>query len=240
MKRSLLLTALAVLFLAVSCSDSGTNQTEKKAPERKGWIGGPLYGDVESVTITRYRLSDKFGEVVKCIDTDYSKEVYKFNSNGDVEEHSRYNAISRALEEKSLCKYDSQGNRIEEAGYNNYGSLSWKHLYKYDSQGNKIEEARYNSDGSLSWKHLYKYDSQGNMIELADYDSDGSLSSKYLSKYDSQGNRIEWARYEGDGSLIGKHLSKYDSQGNRIEEVEYEGEIMKPISMEERTIVYRK
>ena len=240
MKRSLLLTALAVLFLAVSCSDSGTNQTEKKAPERKVWIGGPLYGDVESVTITRYRLSDKFGEVVKCIDTDYSKEVYKFNSNGDVEEHSRYNAISRALEEKSLCKYDSQGNRIEEAGYNNYGSLSWKHLYKYDSQGNMIELADYDSDGSLSSKYLSKYDSQGHQIEWASYNGDGSLIGKNLIKYDSQGNRIEWARYEGDGSLDWKYLYKYDSQGNWIEEAKYEDDIMKPLSMGERIIVYRK
>ena len=112
MKRPILFIALAALLVATSCAGSGSDSkpVKKEAPKRKGWSEGrPLYGDVESVTITRYKLSDKFGEVVKDIDTDYSKEIYKFNSNGDVEEHSRYNAFSGALDCKSLIKYDSQG-----------------------------------------------------------------------------------------------------------------------------------
>ncbi len=159
MKRAILVAALATLLVATSCAGSGSDSkpAKKEAPERKGWSEGSLYGDVESVTITRYKLSDKLGEVVKDIN---AKKVYKFNSNGDVEELSLFDAFSGALD----CKY------------------------KYDSQCNKIEEAHYRSDGSLSWKNIYKYDSQG--------------------------NEIEWAKYEGD--------------------------IMKPISMEERTIAYRK
>ena len=71
--------------------------------------------------------------------------------------------------------------------------------------------------------------------------SDGSLDHKYIRKYDSQGNEIEGAEYNSDGSLSSKNCYKYkyDSQGNWIEQVRYKGEIMKPISMEERTIVYR-
>ena len=245
MKRPILFIALAALLVATSCAGSGSDSkpAKKEAPERKGWSGGSLYGDVESVTITRYKLSDKFGEVVKDIDTDYSKEVYKFNSNGDVEEYSEYNAFSGALDCKSLYKYDSQGNMIEEAEYNSDGSLRWKHLDKYDSQGNLIEQAYYNSDGWLKGKSLYKYkyDTQGNEIEQACYYV-GVFDDnyKYISKYDSQGNKIEVARYDSDGSLDHKYIYKYDSQGNWIEKVEYEGEIMKPTRMVELTIVYRK
>ena len=149
MKRTLLSTALAALLLAISCAGSGakseaeteskseaaeTKSQKREAPKRKGWSEGrPLYGNVESVTITHYKLSGKFGEVVKDIDTDYSKEVYKFNSNGDVEEYSEYNAFSGALDYKYLYKYDSQGNKIELASYNGDGSLKGKSLYKYDS-----------------------------------------------------------------------------------------------------------
>ena len=136
MKKSILFTALVALLVATSCAGS-TEQVagqKPKAPERQGWYNEiPLYGDVESVTITEYRVSEKFGEIVKDKITD--KKFYRFNQKGDV---------------------------VEKADYNSDGSLDWKSLYKYDSQGNLIEEATYNSDGSLNQKELYKYDSQGN------------------------------------------------------------------------------
>ena len=71
MKRTFLFIALAALFVATSYAGSnsglgsGSTSTKKEAPERQGWFGSPLYGDVESVTITNYNLSDKFGEIVK-------------------------------------------------------------------------------------------------------------------------------------------------------------------------------
>ena len=56
MKRLFLLVAL--------CGSIAT--TRAQAPERQGWNGGfPLYGNVESVTITGYELHDKFGEVIR-------------------------------------------------------------------------------------------------------------------------------------------------------------------------------
>ena len=146
MKRPILLTALVVLLVATSCAGSGSDSkpTKKEAPERKGWNGVPLYGDVESIAITYYTLTEKFGELVK--DEIYEKDVYKFNPKGDVAEAARYNS------------YD--------------GSLSWKDIGKYDSQGNCIEADRYNSDGSLSRKDIFKYDSQGNCIEYVEYEGE--------------------------------------------------------------------
>ena len=170
MKKSILFTALAALLVATSCAGS-TEQVagqKKTAPKREGWDRGPLYGDVDSITILHYYPTEKFGEVVKD-KIDY-KESYKFNQKGDV---------------------------IERANYNSDGSLKWKEIHKYDSQGNQIEEAHYNSDGSLGGKWLYKYDSQGKLIE-SDCKFDGLLDRKWLYKYDSQGNRVEWISYEGE------------------------------------------
>ena len=78
MKKSILFTALAALLVATSCAGSDTseqstkqNSTEqtanpkKEAPERKGWGDDPLYGDIESVTITNYDVADKSGEIVR-------------------------------------------------------------------------------------------------------------------------------------------------------------------------------
>ena len=232
MKRALL------FFLLVAFAGCLTAYPQKKeAPERQGWPSnelGPLYGDVESVTITDCNLSDKFGVIVKG--EMKQKLVSKLNLKGDVVELRiyrrdgslrwndlyKYDSQGNMIEKdnsdgKYLYKYDSQGNIIEGAEYKGDGSLSGKRLYKYDSQGNMIEEACYNSDGSLDHKYLYKYDLQGNMIEKATYYSDGKLGNKETWKYDSQGNKIEEAEYNSNGSLRGKTLYKYDSQGNMIE-----------------------
>ncbi len=250
---------------AVRTNEESKVSKRPKAPKRQGWVGGPLYGDVESETSTRYTVSEKFGEIVK--DKITFRTFYRFNQKGDVIEWAWYNSDG-SLDWKYTYKYDSQGNQIEEAEYksdgslngkytytykydsqgnmiektyyNSDGSLYCKHLYKYDSQGNQIEWAWYNSDGSLDWKLLYKYDSQGNMIEEAEYKSDGSLDWKATYKYDSQGNMIEKTYYNYDGSLRGKTIYKYDSQGNWVEWISYEGEIMKPTEMVVRKIVYRK
>ena len=113
---------------------------KKEAPKRQGWNDyhdyGPLYGNVESITITRYELTDKFGEITK--EEVREKEFYKFNLKGNVVEQYKYDRV---------------------------GSQNYKYLNKYDSQGNKIEKASHNADGALYWKTLYKYDSQGNCIE---------------------------------------------------------------------------
>ena len=219
MKRlSIFCAILVAMLFATSCADSG----KKKAPKRYGWDNeeyGPLYGDIENVTITYYDVVEKFGEIVKkkyC-----GKKVFNFNPKGDVIDNTFYNPDG-SLRGKTLYKYDLLDNLIEEASYHSF--FSWtdcKILYKYDSQGNLIEEVDYDSCGSLECKYLYKYDSQGNLIDRTFYDPDGSLRGKTLYEYDLLGNRIEQAEYGSDGLLRRQYIYKYDSQGNTIEMVCY-------------------
>ena len=136
MKRLTLI--LTILVAAASCTLSAAD-----APKRQGWRDkpmGPLYGNVESVTITGYSLKDSFGVLSRSKIKE--KICYNFNESGDV---------------------------TEEAMYNSDGSLSWKAIYKYDTKGNKTEKAKYDSDGSLSRKFIYKYDSRGNITEVTKY-----------------------------------------------------------------------
>ena len=207
MKR--LLTILAIVTLLPSIAFAQVKKAD--APERDGYDGVPLYGDIESITFREYLLEDKFGEEVKGEMTDCVKST--FNQRGDV---------------------------IEEASYNSDGSLEWKYIYKYDSAGNVIERTAYNSDGGLVLKNIYKYDSLGNRIERASYNSDGSLISKYLYEYDFVGNKIECAGYSTDGGLDYKSIYKYDSAGNIVKCASYKSEIMIPDRLTEYEIVYRE
>ena len=144
MKRLFLLSAIALVAICSSACDSSLTGTPTKpeAPERQGWEEVfPLYGDVESVVMTEYKLEEKFGEVVRG-DFVACCGIYRFNDAGDV---------------------------IEDVGYFPDGSLDEKEIFKYDSSGNMIEKARYYSDGSLDDKYIYKYDSRGNVIEATGY-----------------------------------------------------------------------
>ena len=239
MKRLFLLSAIALVAICSSSCGSSLIDTPPKpeAPERQGWgKHSPLYGDVESVVETMYKLEEKFGEVVRGDILGCYK--YYFNDAGDVIEDARYNSYG-SLSSKSIYKYDSSGNMIESAWYDSDGSLFYKYIYKYDSSGNMIEEASYESDGSLGGKAIYKYDSSGNKIEGAWYRSDGLLFHKYIYKYDSSGNRIEEAWYDSDGSLFWKFIYKYDSSGNRIEAIGCGGEALIPESLTVYEITYR-
>lgn len=111
-------------------------------------------------------------------------------------------------------KYDDQGNRIEENGYNSDGNLSFKYTYKYDDQGNRIEVNEYNSDGSIYGRCTYKYNEKGNRIEENEYDTDDSLSYKYTYKYE------------------------YDTYGNWVKRIDFEDEI--PRYILEREYEYYK
>ncbi len=86
-----------------------------KAPERQGWREDiPLYGDVESVAVTKYKLEEKSGEVVRGDIEDCEK--YFFNQAGDVIERDKYDTDG-SLDEKTIYKYDASGNMIEETVY---------------------------------------------------------------------------------------------------------------------------
>ena len=247
MKRLFLFAVIAMIF-ATACVNKNATLNEnsdfvaapkkEKAPKRQGWSDNtPLYGDVESVTVSEYNTIELFGVIF--LKELHHKDTYKFNSNGDVVEKTSYNGNKLA----SITKYDPSVNKFEEVNYNDDGSSYIASVATYDFNGNKIEHIWYDSDGTLGLKFLYKYDSNGNNIEVIGYNSDGTLRCKTPYKYDSNGNEIEHIRYDSDGTLSYKYLYKYDSNGNRIEGAYYDRLIMGIMTMEslsEFDIVYRE
>ena len=116
MKRLFLLSAIALVAICSNAYGSSLigTPTKPEAPERQGWWEEdfPLYGDVESVTITTYELKDRFGELIRG-NVDSSCKYY-FNAAGDVIESAVYNSDG-SLNDKTIYEYDSEGNIIEVA-----------------------------------------------------------------------------------------------------------------------------
>lgn len=274
-----------VLFVATLLVATAFAQPKKQpAPEREGWESHyrgdalqPIYGDVKMVTVTKYYLSDKFGELVKgssqyTMSCEFNQQgdviscthrgdsyiamvrVWKYNSEGKVKDLSTYhrwtdseNNENSVLEQKVIYTYDSSGNLIELARYDDDGSLEEKTILRYDANGNAIEKSQFYSSGAAHSRRYFKYDTNGNIIEER---FANSVSFYYKYKYDSWGNRIkvelyrtadgvmdEYEEYEynSNGDMIrysaynydnslrreDRYSYVYDSAGNRIEKAKY-------------------
>ncbi len=249
-----------VLFVATLLVATAFAQPKKQpAPEREGWNTHygkdalqPIYGDVKMVTVTKYYLSDKFGELVKgssqytmsyefnqqgdVISYMYSDthwgdsysamvRVWKYNSEGKVKDLSIYyrdnlgeNNENSVLKQKDIYTYDSSGNLIELARYDDDGSLEEKTILRYDANGNAIEKSRFNSSGYAESRRFFKYDTNGNIIEELDVNS----GSNYKYKYDSWGNRIEVGWYStATERVVNRYEYEYNSNGDMIRFSEY-------------------
>ncbi len=209
----------------------------------------PIYGDVKMVAVTKYHLNEKFGEVVKggcqytmsyefnqqgdVISYMYhdpywdSKYVYdrfwKYNSEGKVKEISVYrrstDSENSTLSKKCIYTYDSSGNLIELATYDDDGLLKGKTIVRYDANGNAIEESQFGSSGYAKSRRFFKYDTNGNIIEELDANS----VPKYKYKYDSWGNHIEVELYNRAGCVESRYEYEYNSNGDVIRFSEYSG-----------------
>jgi hypothetical protein len=167
-------------------------------------------------TKTRLSYEYDFGDGKEFLD---SKTISKYNSDGNMIEESSYKSDG-SLSSKFIFKYDSNGNEIESSCYESDGSLDSKTIFKYNSDGNMIGSSRYESDGSLSSKEIYKFDSNGKKVEVLIYNSDGEVVLTYISKY-FDGKLSESTIYDSDGEVYQNTTYNYDSNGNEVESTIY-------------------
>ena len=133
MKRLFLLAAVTFI---VACNSLSTTDVKIVVPQRQGWDNEiPLYGDVESVTISEYGVDVRTAS--------YNSVAYCFNTAGDVVEFESICYQEQWLNSKCTYMYDSLGNLIERNDYSSDGSLREKSTYEYDSLGNVLGQEIY-------------------------------------------------------------------------------------------------
>ena len=147
------------------------------------------------------------------------KYIYTYDSSGNLIELATYDDDG-LLEEKTIVRYDANGNAIEESRFESSGYAKSRRFFKYDTNGNIIEEL----DANSVPKYKYKYDSWGNRIDVELYATAECVGSRYEYEYNSNGDVIRFSVYDGyDNSLRGENRYSYvyDSAGNRIEKAKY-------------------
>ncbi len=166
---------------------------------------------------------------------------YYYND-GDLIERQGINLKSKDIEYRSLFKYDSTKNIIEELHYTAPAVLrKWllsfkipinkndqdlilfaRSTYKFDNYGNQIEYREFNYDGSLKRKRDtdYRYDRSGNILMESNIDNI-TVNSTYEYKYNRDGKRIKQiCRINGELDYLREYV--YNNQGHLVKETMYD------------------
>ena len=133
---------------------------------------------------------DTLGNIVEQIvynseGSPFCKYRYLYNSMGNVEQKTRCDGDTESEKSMYTYKYDSQGNIVEMAEYDNHGQLQ-ADLYKFDSHGNMIEACLLDADNQLIMRIVYNHDLKGNVINEVVYMQDGSMLLKRFYEYYSR------------------------------------------------------
>ena len=210
------------LFVAVTLATVCT-ATAQRAPERYGWHERfPLYGDVDSLTITTLYFTPRPEEM--AYNRDGEPRTFRFNQRGDVAMIFTSGTLTSSFE------YNHRGDITRHCYETNMLCSDFYPIkvctYKYNSRGKLIEvysDATWNYDSKIH--NTYTYNSKGQLIRSV-YSSAGHdvfENDTLHYKYNSQGELIETygSHYTESGDFY-RSITKYDSVGRVSEEIAYE------------------
>lgn len=214
------ITYIIVAALLCSCNATSTADDDgnkgKKAPKRIG-LNGKLYGDVDRMTINRYDIEDRFGELNKTLE---STELIIFNDEGNVDK-STYTYFDEKYGYSHTYIYEYADKSYCMTTYDADGALQSKDINLLDNKGNVVTSSSYDENGELSRKWLASYDND--VISKATYyDGKGNMDTKYcykndgeeiigMIKYNKEG-KVEW-RYDMERSGSEAYAQNIDAEG---------------------------
>lgn len=167
------------------------------------WIEGPR---VLSQTVA-YDSSGRLTERVFYTKEQviWSKIIYDYDASG----------IRSDIVYRSLGRQSAQANGSDQGqGLTEFTRL--KRTFKYDSGGDRTEEADYTREGNLTQRTVYKYGANGVVKEMIEYAPDGALRTRVTNKYDEKGHIVEQRRDNSPGATARQESYTYesDSAGN--------------------------
>lgn len=232
-----------------------TNAQSKTKQNERGYVG-PLFS-VRSDTVEywldqgrlrhgRRKLDsferfDKDGRLLeeKHFKDDGSilwEDKYVYDSRGRLVESAGTHSKFVYLPSRRVYRYDSNGNLIEENGFDGNGKLVNKNEYTYDGKGRKIRwtsMSYHAEENSKPHQWTYGYYGNGHLKEERAFSDEGggflptdSLGGPHrkLFMYDSQNKPVLVLLFNANGAFAGVESTVYDRRGNELEEVQYDSD----------------
>ena len=201
------------------------------------------YENEDGKGINTYSYNDN-GDVIEENECDSSKNLkyriihnYTYGIDKEKEDIINYYNKDGALLGRRVCKFDKNGNKIEDSNYYADGSVYNKTICVFDGKNNLIEEniinprklfsseankridSRYPESYIYPSKTIYEYDDKNQNIKKTYFsvNNPSDKPSEYIMKYDNLGNKIEENYFDYENNYGNKFIFKYDKNNNEIE-----------------------
>jgi uncharacterized protein YkuJ len=214
MKVIFLSSILVFIFVFVAAAQKIPAKRETERDQRE------LVGPVHYVRIRRELNRSTDG---KGFEGGWIPSLTVYNRNGAIKEFFAYDDKGN-LDYKSVGKFASSGNKIEEDTYRTGEKLPRKKLMAYNPGGNIIENKDYNNyDGSMSEWQRFSYNRKGYVKSISYLSKDGRLLAvgKYL--YNQAGKQRQWSSFDKSGKLLAKSLYYYHKNNEEIRTYDNQG-----------------
>lgn len=199
---------------------------EKGKPTRIAWYDH--FGDLSRKTYTQYDSKGNVVELRHVFFPDTTEaEIHKFQ----VDEAGRWTEkietdSKNSSFRKTVRRYDTNGNLIEEASFDNLGHLVdnaveiAKTITDY-RENRRVRERGYNALNIL--RTDVQFGAFGQVLERAQYAGDGTLLEIKRNQYDAFGNLIEERFFKHDGKQkeIPVETRRYE-KGKLIQKIQYD------------------
>lgn len=201
------------------------------------------YENEDGKGINTYSYNNN-GDVIEVNEYDFSKNLkyriihnYTYGIDNEKEDIINYYNKDGILLGRQVCKFDKNGNQIEDSNYYADGSVYNKTICVFDKDNNLLEktiinpndlfssevnkriDSRYPKFYMLPSKTIYEYDDKNQNIKKTYFSTNNPSKkpSEDIMKYDNLGNKIEENYFSYENNYGNKIIYKYDENNNEIE-----------------------
>lgn len=182
-------------------------------------------GNKDSFGIRFIQKFDTNGNLVEYIDTDFEnsttkRSVFRYDSHGKEMEQDIYRGARDIIVLKTVINYSTDGKRVSKNKYKDDALVS-KTVCVYDSRGNKIIDSMFNAHDTLLERTVSKYDDSDYLITDSTFNADNILTEATKWKYDNFHNELESDFFNAGRNTHIVFKVRYDESGNPIEQHNY-------------------
>lgn len=122
-----------------------------------------------SINVKRYKAIERFGKIERAELIDNYALKYRFNSQGDTIEISKYQiggGIKQgSIDTISILRFNNLGQKIEENAFDNKGNY-FRYDYFYNKRGQELLINQYDIKGEKKFLSEFKYDGLGRIVSM--------------------------------------------------------------------------
>ncbi|MCK4511092.1 hypothetical protein KAW64_05095 [bacterium] len=138
-----------------------------------------------------------------------------YDRNGNALEQATFNEDGSILQ-RIVNTCDDSGFLLESVSENQTGEGDARSVFEYDAD-RIVATTSYRPDGSLLVATSYEYNADGLVTNALTEVPDAGISQTMIFEYDAEGNAVSTVNYDSDGNVLASTQTSLDEEGRPIE-----------------------